>query len=131
MFKTILKTIILIMLPSLAFGHSPLKSVDPIDKETLTEAPTEYKMIFKSPAKLIKFEILKQAEEKDKKPLPLKLNHKPSKLWYESHVVKLPKISTGSYEVRWRAMGEDGHVLKGTLNFEVKVNNTLWNFGLF
>ena len=120
MFKTILKTIILIMLPALALAHSPLKSVDPIDKAVLTEAPTEYKMIFKSPAKLIKFKILKQAEEKDKKPLPLKLKHKPSKLWYESHVVKLPKISTGSYEVRWRAMGEDGHVLKGTLNFEVK-----------
>ena len=120
MFKTILKIFILTMLPTLAFAHSPLKSVDPIDKAVLTEAPTEYKMIFKSPAKLIKFEILKQAEEKDKKPLPLKLNHKPSKLWYESHVVKLPKISNGSYEVRWRAMGEDGHVLKGTLNFEVK-----------
>ena len=120
MFKTILKTIILIMLPALALAHSPLKSVDPIDKAVLTEAPTEYKMIFKSPAKLIKFEILKQAEEKDKKPSPLKLNHKPSKLWYESHVVKLPEISNGSYEVRWRAMGEDGHVLKGTLSFEVK-----------
>ena len=120
MFKTILKVIILTMLPALALAHSPLKSVDPIDKAILTEAPTEYKMIFKSPAKLIKFEILKQAKEKDKKPLPLKLNHKPSKLWYESHVVKLPKISNGSYEVRWRAMGEDGHVLKGTLNFEVK-----------
>ena len=120
MFKTILKVIILTMLPALALAHSPLKSVDPIDKAVLTEAPTEYKMIFKSPAKLIKFEILKQAEEKDKKPSLLKLNYKPSKLWYESHVVKLPKISNGSYEVRWRAMGEDGHVLKGTLNFEVK-----------
>jgi methionine-rich copper-binding protein CopC len=120
MLKTILKIFILIMLPTLALGHSPLKSVDPIDRAVLTEAPTEYKMIFKSPAKLIKFEILKQAEEKDKKPSPLKLNHKPSKLWYESHVVKLPKISNGSYEVRWRAMGEDGHVLKGTLSFEVK-----------
>jgi len=120
MFKTILKIFILTMLPALAFAHSPLKSVDPIDKAVLTEAPTEYKMICKSPAKLIKFEILKQAEEKDKKPSPLKLNYKPSKLWYESHVVKLPKISNGSYEVRWRAMGEDGHVLKGTLNFKVK-----------
>ena len=120
MFKTILKIIILTILPALAFAHSPLKSVDPIDKAVLTEAPTEYKMIFKSKAKLIKFEILKQAEEKDKEPSPLKLNYKPSKLWCESHVVKLPKINNGSYEVRWRAMGEDGHVLKGTLNFEVK-----------
>ena len=120
MFKTIFKIFILTMLPTLVFGHSPLKSVDPIDKAVLTEAPTEYKMIFKSPAKLIKFEILKQAEEKDKNPSPLKLNYKPSKLWYESHVVKLPNITNGSYEVRWRAMGEDGHVLKGTLSFEVK-----------
>ena len=88
MFKTILKIIILTILPALAFAHSPLKSVDPIDKAVLTEAPTEYKMIFKSPAKLIKFEILKQAKEKDKKPSPLKLNYKPSKLWYASHVVK-------------------------------------------
>ena len=119
MFKTILKIFILTMLPTLAFAHSPLKSVDPIDKAVLTVAPTEYKMIFKSPAKLIKFEILKQAEEKDKKPSRLKLNYKPSKLWYESHAVELPKISNGSYEVRWRAMGEDGHVLKGTLSFEV------------
>ena len=108
------------MLPTLVFGHSPIKSVDPIDKAVLTEAPTEYKMIFKLPAKLIKFDIFKQAEEKDKKTSPLKLNYKPSKLWYESHVVKLPKISNGSYEVRWRAMGEDGHVLKGILTFEVK-----------
>ena len=69
MFKTILKVIILTMLPALAFAHSPLKSADPIDKAILIEAPAEYKMIFKTPAKLIKFEILKQAEEKDKKPL--------------------------------------------------------------
>ena len=62
------------MLPALAFAHSPLKSADPIDKAVLREAPTEYKIIFKSPAKLIKFEILKQAEEKDKNPSPLKLN---------------------------------------------------------
>ena len=47
MVKTILKIIILTMLPTLAFGHSPIKSVDPIDKAVLTEAPTEDKMIFK------------------------------------------------------------------------------------
>ena len=56
MFKTVLKIIILTILPALAFGHSPLKSAHPIDKAILIEAPAEYKMIFKSPAKLIKFE---------------------------------------------------------------------------
>ena len=45
---------------------------------------------------------------------------KPSLVLSESHVIKLPKINFGSYEVRWRAMGEDGHVLKGILTFEVK-----------
>ena len=48
------------------------------------------------------------------------LNYKPSLVLSESHLIRLPKINYGFYEVRWRAMGEDGHVLKGILTFEVK-----------
>ena len=89
-------------------------------------------MLFKSPAKLIKFEIIQKAKKDKKKSSLLKslfknsddklveLNYKPSLVLSESHLIKLPKINFGSYEVRWRAMGEDGHVLKGILTFEVK-----------
>ena len=132
MFKRIIAIFILLSLPTMVFPHSPLKLANPMDGALLTEAPTEYKMLFKSPAKLIKFEIIQKAKKDKKKSSLLKslfknsddklveLNYKPSLVLSESHLIKLPKINFGSYEVRWRAMGEDGHVLKGILTFEVK-----------
>ena len=132
MFKNIVAIFILLTLPTMALSHSPLKQANPMDGALLTKAPTEYKMLFKSPAKLIKFEIFQKVQSETKKPSLLKsllknsdgklvkLNYKPSLVLSESHLIKLPKINYGSYEVRWRAMGEDGHVLKGILTFEVK-----------
>ena len=132
MFRTIIAVFILLSSPTMVFPHSPLKQANPMDGALLTKAPTEYKMLFKSPAKLIKFEIFQKIPSENKKSSLLKsllknsdgklvkLNYKPSLVLSESHLIKLPKINDGSYEVRWRAMGEDGHVLKGILTFEVK-----------
>ena len=132
MLKKIILVFILFSLPTTVFPHSPLKLANPMDGALLTKAPTEYKMLFKSPAKLIKFEIFQKGEDNNKKSSSLKglfkksdgklieINYKPSLILSESHIIKLPKINFGSYEVRWRAMGEDGHVLKGILTFEVK-----------
>ena len=132
MLKKIILVFILSSLPKMVHPHSPLKQANPMDGALLTEAPTEYKMLFKSPAKLIKFEIFQKGQNNNKKPSLLKglfkksdgelieINYKPSLVLSASHLIKLPKINFGSYEVRWRAMGEDGHVLKGVLTFEVK-----------
>ena len=132
MLKKIILVFILFSLPTTVFPHSPLKLANPMDGASLTEAPTEYKMLFKSPAKLIKFEIFQKGEDNNKKSSSLKglfkksdgklieINYKPSLVLSKSHLIKLPKINFGSYEVRWRAMGEDGHVLKGILTFEVR-----------
>ena len=132
MLKKVILVFILLSLPTTVFPHSPLKQANPMDGALLSEAPTEYKMLFKSPAKLIKFEIFQKGESNNKKPSLLKglfkksddklieINYQPSLVLSESHLIKLPKINFGSYEVRWRAMGEDGHVLKGILTFEVK-----------
>ena len=132
MLKKIIIIFTVFSLPTTVFSHSPLKLANPIDGALLTKAPTQYKMLFKSPAKLIKFEIFQKGQNDNKKSSLLKslfknsygklieINYKPSLVWSESHLIKLPKINVGSYEVRWRAMGEDGHVLKGILTFEVK-----------
>ena len=132
MFKKIIAVFILLILPTMGIPHSPLKLSNPMDGASLSKAPTEYKMLFKSPAKLIKFEIFKKGKNDNKDTSLLKslfknsddklieTNYKPSLVLSESHLIKLPKINFGSYEVRWRAVGEDGHVLKGTLTFEVK-----------
>ena len=132
MLKKIILVFILFSLPTTVFPHSPLKLANPMDGALLTKAPPEYKMLFKSPAKLIKFEIFQKVENNNKKSSSLKglfkksdgklieINYKPSLVLSESHLIKLPQINFGSYAVRWRAMGEDGHVLKGILTFEVK-----------
>ena len=132
MFKSLFAVFILVIFPLMALSHSPLEKAIPSDGAVLATPPTEYKMLFKSPAKLIKFEIFQKGEDNNKKPSLLKslfknsngklieINYKPSLVLSKSHLIKLPKINFGSYEVRWRAMGEDGHVLKGILTFEVK-----------
>ena len=132
MLKKIILILILFSLPTTVFPHSPLKQANPMDGALLAEAPTEYKMLFKSPAKLIKFEIFQKSQNNNKNSSALKglfkksdgklieINYKPSLVLSESYLIKLPKINLGSYEVHWRAMGEDGHVLKGILTFEVK-----------
>ena len=132
MLKKIILVFILFSLPTMAFPHSPLKLTNPMDGALLSKAPTEYKMLFKSPAKLIKFKIFKKGKNDNKDTSLLKslfknsdgkvieTNYKPSLVLSESHLIKLPNINFGSYEVRWRAVGEDGHVLKGILTFKVK-----------
>tara|TARA_Y100001968_G_scaffold200024_1_gene183599 strand:+ start:189 stop:593 length:405 start_codon:yes stop_codon:yes gene_type:complete len=132
MLKIIIAVLTLFILPFMALSHSPLEKAIPTNGAVLATPPTEYKMLFKSPAKLIKFEIFRKGRSDNEKSSILKslfknsngklieVNFKPSLVLSESHLIKLPKINYGYYEVRWRAMGEDGHILKGILTFEVK-----------
>ena len=132
MFSRIVAVFTLVIFPLMALAHSPLEKAIPTNGALLETPPTEYKMLFKSPAKLIKFDIFQKSRNENKKSSLLKslfknsngklieINFKPSLVLSESYLIKLPKINFGSYEVRWRAMGEDGHVLKGILTFEVK-----------
>ena len=68
MFKKIMAVFMLLILPTMGFPHSPLKLSNPMDGASLSKAPTEYKMLFKSPAKLIKFEIFQKGKSNNKKP---------------------------------------------------------------
>ena len=132
MFKILFAYFILFIFPIMVLAHSPLQKTNPTNGAVLETPPTEYKMLFKSPAKLIKFEIFQKGQNDDKKSSLLnslfknsdrkliEINYKPLLVLSESHSIKLPNINVGSYEVYWRAMGEDGHVLKGILTFEVK-----------
>jgi len=132
MFRRIIAVFTLVVFPIMAIAHSPLQKANPANGAVLETPPTEYKMLFKFPAKLIKFEIFQKGNNDNKKSSLLKnlfknsdrklieINYKPLLVLSESHSIKLPNINVGSYEVHWRAMGEDGHVLKGILTFEVK-----------
>ena len=79
--------------------------------------------MFKSPAKLIKLELLKEQASATKSllgslfandggegvPLPKAVLMETS----ETHFIPLLGIASGGYQVKWRATGEDGHVVEG------------------
>ena len=118
-----------LLFPLSALAHSPLSNVSPEDGAKLQDAPTEISMVFKSPAKLIKLELLKEQVSEKKSllgslfgndggevvPLPNAVLMETS----ETHVIPLPEITSEGYQVKWRAMGEDGHVIKGDFGFAV------------
>ena len=125
----LLLVILCFLLPMSALAHSPLSNVSPEDGTKMEDAPTEISMVFKSPAKLIKLELLKEKVGAKKSLLGglfgndgAELVPLPNAVLMETgqtHVIPLPKITGGDYQVKWRAMGEDGHVIKGDFGFTI------------
>ena len=106
-----------------------MSNVSKGDRAKLKDAPTEIIMVFKSPATLIKLELLKeQASAKKSLVGSLFANDVgevvllPKGVFMETsetYVKPMPDIASGGYQVKWRAMGEDGHVIKGDFVFTV------------
>jgi len=118
---------ILLLLPMTAIAHSPLASSSPQNGEKLDMQPAEIIMVFKSPAKLIKVDLEKSADKQRKSLLgglfgtddgePVLLGTSFLLKLGKRHVIPLPTLEMGNYTVSWRAIGEDGHVIKGELTF--------------
>ena len=131
MFKNLLLAILLV-LPMAANAHSPLASSSPQNGETLDEPPTEIFMEFKLPAKLIKVGLKKQSDKQGKNLLgrlfggddgeSVPLGTSFLMTIDKRQAIPLPALEDGSYSLAWRAMGEDGHVIKGDLTFNIKSN---------
>ena len=123
------KVSILLLMPVTANSHSPLISSNPQDSEIFHEAPTEIVMVFKSAAKLIKVNLTKLSVEQSKSLLGgLFGTDSGEQVFLDTtflmkikvrHVIPLPQLRKGDYSLVWRAMGEDGHVIKGELNFKI------------
>ena len=132
MLKNLLLAILLV-LPIAANAHSPLASSSPQNGETLDEPPTEIFMEFKLPAKLIKVDLTKQSDKQRKNLLgrlfgggddgeSVPLGTSFLMTIDKRQAIPLPALEDGSYSLAWRAMGEDGHVIKGDLTFNIKSN---------
>ena len=130
-FKTLLKAL-LIVLPTASIAHSPLSSSSPQDGETLIVSPTEIVLQYESPAKLIKVDLRKQSSTQDRSLFGEILGRNNGEsvplgtafllTIDKRQSIPLPALEDGSYSFSWRAMGEDGHVIKGNFTFNIKVN---------
>ena len=99
---------------SFVYAHSPVKSIIPENGIVLNKAPTEIKLNFKSAAKLLKT-TLQKVEGSD-----VALSKEPLMKNAKNHSIPLPLLEPGMYHFKWRAMSEDGHIIKGKSNFKLQ-----------
>lgn len=101
----------LALLSNLVSAHSGLKFSTPGNAAMLNKSPEELMLEFTMEVKLVKVQLTDQSGE------PLNLMLKPSKNFETSFSIALPMLATGSYNVKWIAMGKDAHKMKGEFTF--------------
>jgi methionine-rich copper-binding protein CopC len=95
-----------------AQAHTHVEKTMPADKSTVKTSPKEIMLHFNEAALVTSLSIQKDGEEaKAIKPLPTE----------PSAMVSVPvsALSPGKYTVTYRVMGDDKHVMSGTLHFTV------------
>ena len=105
-----------ILIPTLSYSHSQLIKILPKNNVVYTKIPTEIKLKFRSKVKLVRID-LKKNSDKGKK---LKLDLSSFKQRSKNFTIPIPIISEGKYNISWRALSPDGHIIKGRSKFEVK-----------
>ena len=118
-----------ILIPFYASAHSPIASTKPKDGSSLHEPPKKIEIIFKSPATLIKLDIWKVTSSDSKSMLKnlfstveaqkISLKNDFIKKETTNHSIDLPFIDIGTYDVKWRAISQDGHIIKGKFSLKV------------
>ena len=115
MFKIII-FLIFVLNSTLSYSHSQLTEILPKDNVIYTKTPSQIQLKFRSKVKLVKID-LKKNSDKGKK---LKLDLSSFKQRSKNFTIPIPSISEGKYNISWRALSPDGHIIKGRSKFEVK-----------
>ena len=106
-----------LLLSLAATAHSPLTAVMPADGARLTASPAAIEMRFRDPSRLIRFGLAGEHADGGEADIPLGDSHLMAEA--TDHAIALPRLAAGRYIASWRAMGEDGHVIKGRFSFTI------------
>ena len=122
----------LLILTQTASAHSPLTSVSPEDGAILERPPQKIEMSFKASVKLIKLEIYKLTSDvsnsfasslfSNSDTVEISLDESFQMKISDRHFINLPLLDYGTYKANWRALGGDGHVMKGSFSFKIVGN---------
>jgi len=86
----------------------------PPDGAVIAQSPGTIAFEFKISVRLTKVTI--QADDQ----LPKNIDLSSNKSFAKELSLSPPALGPGSYEVEWRGMAEDGHVMRGSFSFSVK-----------
>ena len=100
-------------LPAVALAHAKLIHSTPANGSALTAAPSILQLKFDEPARLTSLGLLKTG---DKVTTRIGLLEKKAS---SEHSIALPKLTPGSYTITYRVVGDDNHLMSGSLNFTV------------
>jgi len=101
----------LLLLVATAHAHAHLTAAVPPDGSA-GKAPEHIVLSFSEAARITAMTLQRNGEE------PRKLTSLPAEKAARI-TVPLPKLAPGRYTLSWRAVGEDSHVVPGTLHFTV------------
>ena len=115
MFK-ILLTLLFFFYTTVSYSHSQLTDILPKNNIVYTKTPSKIELTFRSKVKLVKLDLNKTSGENNK----IKINLKEYNERAKKFKLPMPDITSGKYNIFWRALSPDGHIIKGKSEFEVK-----------
>lgn len=107
-----------------AWAHAMLEQSSPAKNEALKASPKQITLTFGHPVKLTQFKLTQikpatQNQNATEIAVPVDLKAGTTR----SFAVPVPQLTAGKYQLRWSALSDDGHVMRGTLPFSIENNN--------
>ncbi|ADM10811.1 hypothetical protein PB2503_00210 [Parvularcula bermudensis HTCC2503] len=96
-----------------AFAHVTIKASSIEDGATLRVAPDEFSFSYSADVRLVGI-TLSGPESEDEA-----LSFAPDSGFASAYQASLPELGPGSYLIEWRAMAKDGHVMQGSISFDI------------
>ncbi len=108
--KTIL-AITTLTASSTLFAHGMMESTYPEDGAMMMTPTEKVEVNFPMPMKLVNLKLV------DSTGKPVSINFQRAKEPNTEFEVSLPALKPDNYTVHWKAMGNDGHMMKGSFGF--------------
>ncbi|RNC95950.1 MAG: copper resistance protein CopC [Oricola sp.] len=114
--KSIVALAALLLAATPALSHSEMNMTEPADGATLDAVPETIQLKFTAPARVMKVEMMHtNGAASHTKAIEI-----PTFAMVDAISLTPEFMGAGRYEVNWRALGEDGHVMTGSFSFTVE-----------
>lgn len=113
--RSALTTLAMLAMLVPAMAHSPLQTSVPADGDELSSVPETIDMTFTAAARVMKVEMI-HTNGNASHTVTVDI---PTRDTVETISLSPDFVGAGAYQVDWRALSEDGHVITGTFSFTV------------
>ncbi|MGJ8647668.1 MAG: copper resistance CopC family protein [Marinomonas colpomeniae] len=93
------------------FAHGKMATTFPEDGTMLMAQAEKVEIHFNKPMKVVSLKVVGS----NGKPVAIKFDRKAAAV--EHFKAAVPTLAEDTYTVHWKAMGEDGHMMKGSYGF--------------